>query len=259
MEKDSKQQLMADALWAVIERMREDPQPRVAGLDGLTAEDAGELADLFLTAASLRAALESVPMPAGAGSEARVQAAIAERLGAAPAPPSAPQAQPSRRRWSLGGLPRLHLSPVLVAATCLLVGVVMGSRLPLLAPLERPPAGIAALSHGQALAAAALLAKGQQSTGDLRSVLWHLANCGDCRSSYEDMLAAQGRSARVIATPGWTWASAVTEGLAPSEVGRRGQLAPGRSPTMGWRPGVRPVRGTQPPIRHLLRARRISG
>lgn len=194
---DRKEEVLAATLWAFIERLREEGDPRAAGLDGLTAGDASELASLFRTAQDLGLALD-VGSELASGAEERVTAAIAERRRRnAPA-----RGFPAYRRLPLQGLLRRAAFASAVAAT-LAAGILIGTGLPTRDPVGRPPAAVAALTHEQTRRLVPRLMAGTLSPAQARAVLWHLAHCDECFAVYRQMLrVGEGRGATRLAEAG---------------------------------------------------------
>src|SRR5262245_13981945 len=100
-----REESMAAALWAYVERVREQDRAAARGLDGLTRADLEELVALFHTAAAMPAALDTPASESTGAAGERVRAAIAARsTGALPHRPHRllgrlPGLAPAAGRW----------------------------------------------------------------------------------------------------------------------------------------------------------------
>jgi hypothetical protein len=169
----------ADVLWAFMDRLRGEENPRFAGMDRITSGDARELAAMFGTAVALRETMEAEDRPPAASVAVRVSHAIQERKRQ-----TAPLTRP--RRWAL---PQLRAGWAAAAAALLVVGIAAGAIL-LRDPLTAPPPDIRALDHPEAHQLAARIQAPGVADADARATLWHLAHCSQCYAAFRVHQAA---------------------------------------------------------------------
>lgn len=174
--KQQREETMAAALWAYVERLRQQDGGRV---DGITPDDVEELAKTLGTAGDLHAALQADAAPAYGTAAARVRAAIA-----AQPQPRAERPAPPPRGWLRAPAFR-RAAAASVLAACLAVAFVSGRQSLGSGALvaHSHPASISCREcreHFQALEADRL------SDQEARDLLWHLAKCRSCYSAYHD-------------------------------------------------------------------------
>jgi hypothetical protein len=181
---------MAGVLWTFLERVREDGNPRFAGMDRLTAEDAEELAEMFHTAVMLRETIGSDDTAPSPAVEARVMAAIEERRPVSTSLLNRPLRLPPpgrRAGWAA------------VTAVLVLVGVVAANILIPRDPLTNPPAHTRALDHYEAHMLASQLNGPAMKEPDARAAMWHLAHCTECMAAFQAHARMAAESAKPAA------------------------------------------------------------
>lgn len=182
---DDRDKRLAEALWASIERVRDNQDPPNPASRDLPSEDAEELAALQEMAADLHAVL-AAPDPAPAA-DGRVRAAMERR--AATFTPRIPES----RRSAPAGWSRWWL--MATAAAGLAAGLVIGPRIAPAESLEHPPATVQALGHGETMSRVPRMLEGRLPAKEARAVLWHLSHCEACFEEYQDELSSRNRAA----------------------------------------------------------------
>lgn len=176
-----REEAIAAALWAFVERVREREPAVLRGADGLTPAEVQELAALLDTAWQLPAALDGADEWNAGAAEERVRSAIALRAHAR---------EPAARR-ALHWLPRAW-TPTLraacvasVALVALAGGFAAGRHLSHQERRPVPPGPIqAAMSCREARAHFAALLQNRLPEVEARTVLRHLARCPSCYRAF---------------------------------------------------------------------------